>query len=410
MRRKNNTITVLTNERLEKFREVRRKEKRSKRIKQAIIVLIILLILVVLNIIQQSRCDYFYYKEEIETDENSGVFYENFKNGYIKYSNNGIEYQQTFGVAQWNIALVFSKPFLEKSDNYVLFGDRGGNKVLLFDESGLVHEYTMKYPVVQFSVANNGSIEAILQGEDCNYIQVYTSDGTIIAETKVTIDETGYPVTACISPDGSQLAVSYYIVENLVGKTRMTFYDFSKQIHLDEIPWKADFDYEDTLIPEIRFVSDTRLAAFGDHKTYMYDIADEAKQIKRLSFDESIESIFGNDKYLGYVCNTEDSQEGKYHVYLYNKKGNEKMNLTLDMNYDDIFMVGDEIFATSKNECTIINKNGNILFQGTLEGESIENVLESSGWRTYRVIFNDKIVKMKLSFISHESSEKKTEE
>ncbi len=407
MRKNNDTSKVLTEERLVKFRQARRKARRAKRIKQGIIVLILLIVLGVFHVIQQSRCDYYYYKEEIETEENGGVFYEDFKNGYIKYSNNGIEYQKPFGVAQWNIALVFSKPFLVKSDNYVVFGDRGGNKILLFDETGLVHQYTMKYPVVQFSVANNGSIEAILQGEDCNYIQVYTSDGTIIAETKITIDETGYPVTACISPDGSQLAVSYYIVDKLVGKTRITFYDFSKQIHVDEIPWKADFDYEDTLIPEIRFVSNNRLAAIGDHKTYMYDIADEAKQIKRLSFNESIESVFGNSKYLGYVCNAENSKEGKYHLLLYNKKGNEKMNIYLNMNYDNIFMVKDEIFAISKNECTIINKNGNILFQGTLEGESIANVLECTGWRTYRVIFNDKIVKMRLSFLDHGKTEKK---
>ena len=56
------------------------------------------------------------------------------------------------------------------------------------------------------------------------------------------------------------------------------------------------------------------------------------------------------------------------------------------------------IIAVSENECTILNIKGNILFQGELEGNGIESIMPAKGWRTYHVIFRDKIVKMMLKF------------
>ena len=74
------------------------------------------------------------------------------------------------------------------------------------------------------------------------------------------------------------------------------------------------------------------------------------------------------------------------------------MSTTLDIDFDKIFMVGNDIVATKDNICTIINTNGNILYQGTLEGGRIEKVLPCFGWRTYRVVFENKIVRLQLSF------------
>lgn len=38
-------------------------------------------------------------------------------------------------------------------------------------------------------------------------------------------------------------------------------------------------------------------------------------------------------------------------------------------------MWGKEIIAVRENECTILNIKGNILFQGELEGNSIESIM-----------------------------------
>ena len=111
------------------------------------------------------------YKEETETENNANVKYETFANGYIKYGQNGIEYQRNFGVADWNIPVSFQNPFLVKAEPYILLADKGGNTLMLFNASGKVRDFTVRYPVVQASVSEQGTIEVFLQGGRSNFIR-----------------------------------------------------------------------------------------------------------------------------------------------------------------------------------------------------------------------------------------------
>ena len=384
----------------EELRAIEKKKQKNRRMKWAAGAIVLLFALLILYMIQQSRCEYYIYKEEVKTEENGGVTYDTFSDGYLKYSSYGIEYQKPYGMARWNVALSFSKPFLAMSDQYVLLGDKGGNKAILFDESGMVQEYTMKYPIIQLDVSDNGNVVAILQKDDVNYIYIYSKDGTQIADTRITVDDTGYPVTAAISPDGSKLAVSFYVVEELSGKSRMAFYDFSQQVSQETNPLTGGLDYEGTLIPKLEFLSNDRLLAYGADTSYYYDLSDTPRELKKIHFDSQIESVFSGAHYFGYVCDNVDSSEGRFRIYLYNHRCQKKMETTLDMSYNDIKLIGDDIVATRDNELTIINKHGKILFQGELDGGNIENVLPCFGWRTYRIVFSDKIVKMQLSFFN----------
>lgn len=383
-------------------REKEKREQRQKRRRKrnSIVAIVILIgILSVFYILSTSRCRYYSYKDKTNTEENTDVSYETFAGGYLKYSNNGIEFQKEFGRSQWNIALSYTHPFLVKSDSYAVLGDKGENNLILFNENGKVRELTLKYPIVQATVSNQGIMEVILEGTNSNYIQVYSKKGELIADMRSSVAETGYPITAAISPDGTQLVVSYYSIEGTTSKTSIAFYDFSRQLQSDDVTLKGGFDYENILIPKISFMDKNTVAAFGGSTTYFYNIEESPKPEKEIKFTEEIASVFESDKYIGYVLNNTDTPEkGKYILQVYNKKGARKLNCQLDMNYDSIEMWGKEIIATRENECTILNIKGNILFQGELEGDAIESIMPAKGWRTYHVIFRDKIVKMQLQF------------
>lgn len=383
----------------ESLTEIRKRRERNRRIKIAVAAVLIVGVLLVLYILSTSRSEYYVYKNKTDTEENVDVSYETFADGYLKYSSNGIEYQKKFGRSQWNVALSYAHPFLAKSDSYAVLGDKGENSIILFNESGKVREITLKYPLVQATVSNQGIIEVILEGTSSNYIQVYAKNGELIADMRSSVDETGYPVTAAISPDGTQLAVSYYSISGNGAKTSIAFYDFSRQLQSDDVTLKGGFDYEDAIIPKLSFMDDNTVAAFGNSSTYFYNIEDTPKVKKEIKFKQEIESVFENDQYIGYVLdNSEEPEKGKYILQVYNKKGARKLNKNLDMNYDSITMWGKEIIAVHENECTILNIKGNILFQGELEGDVIESIMPAKGWRTYHVIFRDKIVEMKLQF------------
>ena len=385
--------------RKDQLRRIRRKQRRREWERRIFLIVLALFVVLILYMLNNSRCEYYIYKEETETENNANVRYEAFADGYIKYSENGIEYQKDFGVAEWNIPVSVQNPFLIKAEPYVLLADKGGNTLRLFDKKGEAGEITVRYPVVQADLSGQGIVEVILQGADSSYIQVYDKEGTLIADMKSSVDETGYPVTAAISPDGTKLAVSYYSVEGMTAKSTVAFYDFSQQLRTDDVSLMGGFDYEDTIIARLKFMDDNTVAAFGDTTTYYYNIAREPQVKKEEVFDQEIQSIFFGKGYIGYVLdNSEHADEGRYRLCLYNHSGAKKLDMSLDMNYETITMKGKEIIAIRDNELTIMNTGGKILFQGELDGSSIEEVIPVGGWRTYQVIFRNKIAKMQLRF------------
>lgn len=383
----------------EELERIRKKRFRNRRIKIMLSILVIAGALLVFYILSNSRCEYYVYKDSTNTEDNGAISYETFAEGYLKYSSNGIEYQKQFGRAQWNVALSYAHPFLTKSNSYAVLGDKGENTLMLFNKNGRVRELKLKYPLLQATVSNQGIIEVILEGTSSNYIQVYGKNGKLIADMRSSIDETGYPVTAAISPDGTQLAASYYSIDGSGSKTTIAFYDLSRQLQSDDVTLKGGFDYEGMIIPKISFIDNSTVAAFGNKATYFYNIEDTPKIKKEIKFNQEIQSVFENENYIGYVLdNSNNPEKGKYILKVYSKKGTKKLERKLNMNYNSIAIWGKEIIAVQENECTILNMRGNILYQGKLEGDTIEMIMPSKGWRTYHIVFRDKIVKMRLSF------------
>ena len=252
--------------------KIRKKAARNRRIKILLLALILAGTAIVAYILFNSKCNYYTYKDKVDTEDSGDVSYENFDEGYLKYSSNGIEYQKQFGRAEWNIALSYEHPFLAKSDSYAVLGDKGENTLILLNKNGKVREFTLKYPLLQATVSEQGIIEMILEGSDSNYVQVYGKNGKLIADMRSSIEEKGYPITAAISPNGTQLAVSYYSINGNTSKTSIAFYDLSRQLQSDSIPLKGGFDYTNTIIPKVSFMDDNTVAAFGSKVTYFYNI------------------------------------------------------------------------------------------------------------------------------------------
>lgn len=409
MAKKIYNFEIFTNKK-DQLRKIHKRQSQKEWVKRIFIIVILLFVFAILYILNNSRCGYYIYKEETQTENNANIKYETFVDGYIKYGQNGIEYQKTFGVAEWNIPVTFQNPFLVKAEPYVLLGDKNGNTLMLFDKNGKVRDFTVRYPVVQASVSEQGTIQVILQGEGSNFIQLYDKEGNIVADMRSSVDETGYPLTAAISPDGTKLVVSYLSIDGMSAKTTLAFYDFSQQLKTDGVSLIGGFDYEDFLIARLHFVDNKTVVAIGDTTTYYYNIANEPEQTQEIAFEQNIQSIFIGEDYIGYVLdNSENPDEGKYRIRLYNKSGKKKLDTDIDMDYDSIEIRGKEIIAVQNNSCTILNTSGKILFQEELEGTSIEAVLPVKGWRTYQVVFQDKIVKMKLHFWGDDAEKKQGE-
>ena len=382
----------------EELMMIQKKRARKRRAQITAALLAVLALIVGLYISNNSRLYDYVYRNEQDTEERGEVKYEPFREGFLKYSGDGIEFQKKYGVSEWNTPVSYSHPFIVKSESYAAMGDRGGNILTVFDTNGEVSSLTLGFPLVQASISKQGMVEVILEGEESNYIQVYDREGKLIAEMKSTVDVTGYPLTAALSPDGTILVVSYYSVKGMKAKNSLVFYDLTRQLQNDEdFSLEGGFEYENLMIPKLVFLNDRQLAAVGDGEVHFFKVSDETREVNSVKCSQEIESVFVIDDNLGLILdNMQRPEKGKYIFEIYSNKGSRKTSSFLNMNYDSLSVWGNQIIALHENECTILNERGNILFQESLEGGTLQAVFPMSGWRTYRVIFSDKTVEMHM--------------
>ena len=76
--------------------KIRKKAARNRRIKILLLALILAGTAIVAYILFNSKCNYYTYKDKVDTEDSGDVSYEDFDEGYLKYSSNGIEYQKQF--------------------------------------------------------------------------------------------------------------------------------------------------------------------------------------------------------------------------------------------------------------------------------------------------------------------------
>ena len=389
----------LFTEQKEKLERIHKRQRQRKIRRRVALVVILACVLIAYLVIENSRSGYYEYDRKTNTEDNTGVHYQPFAGGLLKYSTNGIEYQKQFGTSTWNKALSLSKPVLKTSNKYAILGDQEGNVLYLFDQTGQIRKVTLQYPILHIDVSDTGIMVVTLQGDDRNFVQVYDKKGNLVADMRASIDETGYPVTAAISPNGGQLAVSYLAIDGMKTKSTVTFYDLAKQLQTDDVTLKGGFEYHNTMIPKLSFLSNDKVLAVGHDKIHYYKIDNQPEEVKTIKVPSEIQSIFENNKYLGLVMdNSANAKEGRYRICLYNHNGRKSLDTKIDMQVDDVSIWDNQIIAVKNNIVTILKSNGRLIYQGELEGNKIEAVLPTRGFRKYQVIFVDKTVRMKLRF------------
>lgn len=377
----------------------KKQSENDKIMKRFIGIVVIALIIFVSYVVHNSRCIYYQYIKIEDTDDNSDVSYEEFKNGFIKYNSSGIEFQKEFGESVWNESVALHHPVFSKSENYVLVADLGGNQITVYNETGKVSKIKLKYPVLQANISDQGICQVIIEADQTNMVQVYDKNGEILVDAKASLDERGYPITAAISPDGTKLAISYYALEAMATRTTISVYDLSSKKQEDKDALIKEFTYDSEIIPKLYFNSDSSIIACADTRLHFYQVSGNVKEVKKIKLKSEIESVFEWGDYLGVIYdNTDNVDEEKYKICVYDQKGEIKMEKTLNMNYEKIQVREKQLYAIYKNECTIMDIRGRILFQGELEGGGIAAILPAGGFRSYHVIFNNRAVRMRLQF------------
>jgi hypothetical protein len=302
------------------------------------------------------------------TDSEASKF-EAFLGNIIKYSNDGIVYMDSENEYIWNQAFEMSTPKICICENYLAVYDQGGTDIYIMDDSGPQKKIETTMPIQTVCIANQGSVAVLMKDSSASYVKLFDRKGNELANGAFYRDKGGFPIDIALSADGQKLAVDMVDVSDGNVKSTITFYNFGS-VGQNEINNNVGmYSYFDMLIPEIEYVSEDRMVAFGDTEIIIFSGSQKPEVSAEIFLTGELESVFYDEKYIGIVQNNYD-EEGTHHIQAYDMRGKSVMEVDTNLAYDSIeFMSNHEVCVKNNYECAIYTIHSIAKFSYTFDRE-----------------------------------------
>lgn len=378
------------------------KYRRIKNYRKVALILTVLLVGVSLFLAVWNRT--FNSYEELKWTQNTegnGTRYAVFLDGYLKYSKDGVSYQDQKENVKWTEAYTMSKPVSAVRGSYAAVADMEGNAVYLYDESGKVGSYSMPYPIQKIMVAEQGVFCVVLDGDGINYIRLYHKNGEVLAEIKTQIEINGYPMAVALSSDGSKLVASYYRVDGIDSQNVLSFYNFGEGGKGQSGPLIGTVQYDNMLLPKITFMDDDLVCAVGDEKMLVYQVSGKPKQLREVEYPADLKNVFNGDDYIGFTCENpldkvEAGEADPYEIYLYDKNGRLKRHFGTEQIYETVQLQGEVLIGYTGSTCSMTRIGGTEMFYQNM-GKSIVDILPTNKRNEYLFVFSEGSARIKLT-------------
>ena len=319
------------------------------------------------------------YTNEL-SDTNS---YARFADGIVRYNRDGVVFLNRRNEEQWIQPTQLQNPIIEVRENAFAVADSGGNNILVFDKDGLKGEIETTLPIEKIAISDQGIVSAILRNEGAPKIMSYDATGNILVEQQASLNSTGYPVALEMSDDGNTLAVSYLYTRGTAVQSRVIYYNFGEtgQSEADNIV--ASDEYDGTVMAEIFFMGSDRSVVVGDDSFVIYSGTEKPEQLKEVTMDQEIKSVFHSDRYIGFILLNQE--KSGYEVCLYNRSGDRIFSRAITGDYGNVRLDGDNIIMFEGSRCCIVTVTGIIKFQGDLMVDVLE-MFRAPGINRYYVM------------------------
>lgn len=300
----------------------------------------------------------------------SGSAYEQFADGVLKYSRDGISYLNQHGEEMWNQPYQMKNPVVDVNGSSATVADKGGNAVLVFNEEGVRGETQTNLPIERVRVSEQGIVSVILTDENEARVLCYDAAGNLLVENKTSMNGTGYPLDVALSPDGETMQVLYLYTEAGAVKSRVIYYNFGESGEEKTDHLVAQMEYEDTVMASGFFMDENISVAVGDNRLTIYRGGNVPEETQNIEIKKQIKSVFHNEKYIGMVLKNE-GKEG-YELRLYNTRGQVAMSENFTGDYSHVKLCGSQVIMYDGKNCSIFTRGGIRKF----DGEMNSNILE----------------------------------
>ncbi len=312
----------------------------------------------------------------------------------LTYSKDGAHCTDAKGTVTWNQTYEMQDPKVSACGSTVAIGDYNGRNIYVQNSEKQLGEITTTMPIRNLTVASDGTVTAILADTDITWINTYNTKGELLYQGQTHMNDSGYPGSISLSPDGELLCVSYVYVDAGVLKTNVVFYNFGPVGANNSDYIVSAYSYTDLLVPYVQFMNDSTAFAVGDSRLMIYSGGHQPVLKAEYLFDEEVQSVYYNDNYVGLVFPSEKN-ENRYRMDVYNTSASKVGSYYINMEYTDIFFEKENFVVYNDTECMIMTLEGIEKYSGTF-AKQVGLMLPTSGAYKYMVVTDNSIDTIQL--------------
>lgn len=365
-----------------------------KRVLQIILIIATLIIGVELAYALRNYSDYD-VQEMLDRTRGATTQYQMFGDRLLEYSNDGISCMDGNHEIVWNQSFEMTTPKVEICGDYLVVYDASGTKLFILTKSGLVKALEMNSPIQTVCIANQGTIAVLMKEDQESQVKLFDKKGNELANGKFYGDKGGFPVDIALSYDGTKLAVDLVDVTKGQLNTTISCYNFGSvgQSEIDNNV--GTYTIEGVLIPEIDYISNSRMIGIGTGKILVFDGTQKPELSREIYIEEEILSVFHNEKYIGIVYDNVEV-ENSWHIKVMDMRGNTIMENDTTIPYDEIgFLSNNEICVMNATQCEIFTTHSIKKFSYEFDKE-LYKVFAGNTRQNYTFIFKDTIEEVTL--------------
>lgn len=373
-----------------------RKHRRNIAIRTAVIVIVAVIVAAGIGIYLELK-EYVSYevRSQIERSDSEATKYETFSGNILRYNNDGAFYADTSDNLIWNQAFEMQSPIADICEGYVAIADLRGTQIYIMDTAGVQGEIETSKPIEAICIANQGTIAVLTQEDRTGYLELYNKNGESLASGEIHVENSGYPLDIALSNDAKKLAVSILDISKGKAQTSISFYNFGSvgQNEIDNMV--GTYAYEDTIVPEIDFVSNDRMLAFGDTQVIIYEGTQKPEEFLKQKLSGEAKSVFYDKDYFGFVYGKGDSNDN-HTLQVYDMKGKLRLEQNFEMTYQNIeFLENHEVCIRDEHQCEIYTLRGVKKFAYKFD-DALYKIFSSGSGRNYTFILDGVMEKIKL--------------
>lgn len=361
------------------------------------IMIVCLIILIILGFVSYNKRHLFRDYIITDTYENSvslGTMYQSVGRSIFRFNTDGVSCVNRKNDLKWSITYNMQAPISDVCDKTLVIAEQQGNQVYVVNEDGLVGHFESLLPIMKVRVSRQGVVALVVEEDDITWIKLYQPDGTVIANLKTSIPESGYPLDIDLSQDGTRLVASYLGISEGIIRDNIVFYDFSVDGQTLDDNIISTNTYTDLVIPEVYFLDKTEAAAVADNCFLVFS-GKKMKESEKVTFEEEIVSSFHDNSKIGFLFKNEEG-EYKYRLELYSY-GGKKINKTLvDAEFDKIKVQNGQILMYNDHHLDIFYSSGKKRLSTDYEKPVVE-IFNFNEYRKYLVITQDSFDKIRIS-------------